>query len=303
VSGAFESTAAKNGAPFVAEAFSIQVEQHVLDDLHERLRRTRWTDQMDGTGWEYGTDLGYLQELCSYWLESYDWRAAEKRLNEWPHFLTQVDGARVHFIHARSPHPGAVPLLLIHGWPGSVVEFLEVIGPLVDPPAHGGSAADAFDVVVPSLPGYAWSGPTNERGWDVRRVADAFAALMTELGYERFGSQGGDWGGLITSQLGAHHPDRLIGIHLNLIITPTPAEADFAALSEAELARLGGIQAFQQMETGYQAIRAPGPRRWHTASPTPPPVSRRGSSRSSARGAIAKATSNARSAAMTCSPM
>jgi microsomal epoxide hydrolase len=243
----------------VAEAFAIEVEESVLDDLHERLRRTRWTDQMEGTGWDYGTDLGYLQELCSYWLETYDWRAAEKRLNQWPHFLTRVDGAQIHFIHVRSPHPDAIPLLLIHGWPGSVVEFLDVIGPLVDPPAHAGDAADAFDIVVPSLPGYAWSGPTNARGWDVRRVADAFSVLMTELGYERFGSQGGDWGGLITSQLGAHHADRLVGIHLNLVVTPPPAEADVMALPEGELAKLGRMQEFQRTETGYQAIQSTRP--------------------------------------------
>ena len=241
------------------EPYSIKTAQSVLDDLRERLVRTRWPDQIDGAGWDYGTESGYLQDLCAYWANGYDWRSAEQRLNEWPHFLTTIDGTGLHFIHARSTHAGAIPLLLTHGWPGSIVEFLGVIGPLVDPPAHGGDAADAFDVVCPSLPGYAWSGPTRQRGWDVRRVADALAALMTELGYERFGAQGGDWGGLLTSQLGAYHAHRLLGIHLNLVITPPPTEADMAGLSEAELAALGRMAAFQRTEFGYQAIQGTKP--------------------------------------------
>ena len=241
------------------EPYSIKTAQSVLDDLRERLVRTRWPDQIDGAGWDYGTESGYLQDLCAYWANGYDWRSAEQRLNEWPHFLTTIDGTGLHFIHARSTHAGAIPLLLTHGWPGSIVEFLRVIGPLVDPPAHGGDAADAFDVVCPSLPGYAWSGPTRQRGWDVRRVADALAALMTELGYERFGAQGGDWGGLLTSQLGAYHAHRLLGIHLNLVITPPPTEADMAGLSEAELAALGRMAAFQRTEFGYQAIQGTKP--------------------------------------------
>jgi len=243
----------------VPEPYSIKTAQSVLDDLRERLVRTRWPDQIDGAGWDYGTESGYLQDLCAYWANGYDWRSAEQRLNEWPHFLTTIDGTGLHFIHARSTHAGAIPLLLTHGWPGSIVEFLRVIGPLVDPPAHGGDAADAFDVVCPSLPGYAWSGPTRQRGWDVRRVADALAALMTELGYERFGAQGGDWGGLLTSQLGAYHAHRLLGIHLNLVITPPPTEADMAGLSEAELAALGRMAAFQRTEFGYQAIQGTKP--------------------------------------------
>jgi microsomal epoxide hydrolase len=243
----------------VPESFTIQTDQHLLDDLNERLRRTRWPDQIDGAGWDYGTELGYLRDLCGYWAAGYDWRAAESRLNAWPQLLTVVDGTRIHAIHARSPHAGATPLLLIHGWPGSIVEFLDVIGPLVDPPAYGGEAADAFHVVCPSLPGYAWSGPTPDRGWGIRRVADALARLMTELGYERFGAQGGDWGGLATSHLGADHAARLIGIHLNLVITPPPTEADFAGLSEAELTSMASIGAFQKTETGYQAIQSTKP--------------------------------------------
>jgi microsomal epoxide hydrolase len=241
------------------EPFVIDVEQSILDDLQDRLRRTRWTDEIPGTGWEYGTDLGYLQALCAYWLDAYDWRTQEARINRWPNFLATVDGTRIHFIHARSPHPTAVPLLLMHGWPGSIVEFLAAIDPLVDPPAHGGDATDAFHVICPSLPGYTWSGPTAERGWNIRRVADGFVRLMVELGYERFAAHGGDWGALAASQMGAHHAANLLGIHVTIVLTPPPGAADLAGLSEQELATLMRAAEFQMTGTGYSAIHRTRP--------------------------------------------
>ncbi|MFE6521936.1 epoxide hydrolase family protein [Streptomyces sp. NPDC057794] len=197
--------------------FRLDVPQRDLDDLHDRLDRTRWPDELPGTGWAYGVPLAYLRELAEYWRHTYDWRAAEARLNAWPQFTTVIDGATVHFAHLRSPEPDATPLILTHGWPGSIVEFLDVAGPLADPAAHGGDPADAFHVVVPSVPGFGLSGPTRDTGWEAGRVADAWAELMRRLGYERFGAQGGDWGAAISRELGRAHPDRVLGVHLNLL--------------------------------------------------------------------------------------
>ncbi|HEY1739238.1 MAG TPA: epoxide hydrolase, partial [Acidimicrobiia bacterium] len=204
------------------QPFRVEVPDAVLDDLRDRLARTRWPDQIPDSGWGYGTDRAYLQELCDYWRTSFDWRAQEARFNRWPHFLTHVDGQQVHLIHARSPEPDALPLLITHGWPGSVAEFLDVIGPLSDPRAHGGDPADAFHVVVPSIPGYAWSGPTTAPGWDVRRVAEAWAALMARLGYARYGAQGGDWGSMISTQVAVVDPAHVAGIHVNMLLAFPP---------------------------------------------------------------------------------
>ncbi|MYS90813.1 MULTISPECIES: epoxide hydrolase family protein [Streptomyces] len=222
--------------------FRLAVPQSDLDDLHDRLDRTRWPDELPGTGWAYGVPTAYLRELVRYWRHEYDWRAAEARLNEWPQFTTTVDGATVHFAHVRSPEPEATPLIITHGWPGSIVEFLDVVGPLSDPVAHGGDPADAFHVVVPSIPGFGLSGPTRETGWEGGRVADAWAELMRRLGYERFGAQGGDWGAAITRELGRAHPDRVLGVHLNLLpgsqqaTEPTPEELDALGPEERERA-------------------------------------------------------------------
>ncbi len=243
----------------MAEPFEIAVDQAVLDDLSARLRATRWPDCVPGSGWDYGTDRDYLQDLCRFWADGFDWRRAEARLNAYPHFLTEIDGERLHYLHARSPHPGAVPLLLTHGWPGSVVEFLHVIGPLVDPPSYGGDAADAFSVVCPSIPGYAWSGPTRQRGWDIRRVAGALATLMAELGYRRYGAQGGDWGAIATAHLGVLDAGHLLGIHLNMANAPRPPGSDDALLTAAEQADLAAMRAFRAAETGYQAIQGTKP--------------------------------------------
>ncbi|MFF7202409.1 epoxide hydrolase family protein [Streptomyces sp. NPDC008141] len=221
--------------------FRIDIPQSELDDLHERLDRTRWPDELPGAGWDYGVPLGHLRELVRYWRHEYDWRAAEAALNAWPQFTTTVDGATVHFAHLRSPEPDATPLIVTHGWPGSVVEFAAVAGPLTDPRAHGGDPADAFHLVMPSIPGFGLSGPTKERGWEFQRVAAAFGELMARLGYERYGTQGGDWGAAIARELGRIHRDRVIGVHLNLLpgaaAPEEPGAEVLAALSPAERER------------------------------------------------------------------
>jgi epoxide hydrolase len=221
--------------------FRVEIPQGDLDDLYERLDRTRWPDELPGVGWAYGISLGYMKELARYWRHEYDWRAAEAKLNEWPQFTTSIDGASIHFAHIRSSEPDATPLIIIHGWPGSIVEFAEVAGPLSEPRAHGGDPADAFHLVVPSIPGFGFSGPTREIGWEFRRMAAAFAELMERLGYQRYGAQGGDWGSAISRELGRTCRDQIIGVHLNLLPGSAPtAEPDadeLAGLSPAERER------------------------------------------------------------------
>jgi hypothetical protein len=241
------------------QPFTVAVPDEQLDDLRSRLRATRWPDRSPGTGWEYGTDLAFLQELCASWAEDFDWRRAEERLNAWPHFRTVIDGEQLHYLHVPSPHAGAVPLLLTHGWPGSVVEFLGVLGPLTDPPSYGGDAADAFCVVAPSIPGYGWSGPTRQRGWHIRRVAGALATLMAELGYDRYGAQGGDWGAIATAHLGARDAEHLLGLHLNMANAPRPRGFDDALLTDEERSDLAEMRDFRARETGYQAIQGTKP--------------------------------------------
>jgi pimeloyl-ACP methyl ester carboxylesterase len=197
--------------------FRFDVPQAALDDLAERLDRTRWPDELPGVGWSYGVPGGHLRELAAYWRHSYDWRAAEARLNAWPQVTTVIDGTTVHAAHVRSPEPDATALVMTHGWPGSIVEFTTVAGPLTDPRAYGGDPADAFHLVLPSIPGFGPSGPTRATGWEWRRVAAAFAELMTRLGYARFGTQGGDWGAGISRELGRAYPERVVGVHLNLL--------------------------------------------------------------------------------------
>jgi pimeloyl-ACP methyl ester carboxylesterase len=231
------------------EPFQIRVDDPVLEDLRGRLTRTRFPDQIEGTGWEYGIPIAYLRELVEYWRDTFDWRAQEARLNALAHFRTRIDGQSIHFIHARSAHADALPLLITHGWPGSVVEFLDVIPRLTDPQAHGGRAADAFHVVAPSLPGYGFSEPPRTRGWDVPRVARAFTELMARLGYARYGAQGGDWGAQVTTRIGALDPEHCVGLHLNMAIGRPPENA--APLSEEEQADLAAMQDFMREESGY----------------------------------------------------
>ncbi|MEU4579648.1 epoxide hydrolase family protein [Nonomuraea sp. ATR24] len=240
--------------------FRIDIPQDDLDDLNRRLAATRWPDELPGVGWDRGVPLDYLKELAEYWRTGYDWRAAERRLNSFPQFTTEIDGANVHFVHVRSPEPDATPLIITHGWPGSVAEFVDVIGPLTDPAAHGGDPADAFDVVIPSIPGYGFSGPTRETGWDVPRVARAWAELMSRLGYDRYVAQGGDWGKVISLQLGLADPAHVAGVHINMLVTFPPQDpAAMAELSADDLARLEHGGRFQQDGIGWQKIQSTRP--------------------------------------------
>jgi pimeloyl-ACP methyl ester carboxylesterase len=231
------------------EPFHIQVEESVLEDLRHRLALTRFPDQIEGTGWEYGIPIDYLRELVGYWGDTYDWRAEEARLNSFDQFTTGIDGQRIHFIHARSAHADAVPLLLTHGWPGSVVEFLDVIPRLTDPESFGGDAADAFHVVAPSLPGYGFSEPPRAPGWDELRISQAFITLMHRLGYATYVAQGGDWGAQVTTRIGGLDPGHCAAIHLNMALGAPPDDA--APLSEEEHADLAATRLFVKEESGY----------------------------------------------------
>ncbi len=241
------------------EPFTVDVPDDVLRDLQERLRRTRFPEQIPDGGWDYGTELGYLRELVDYWIHSYDWRKQEARLNSFDQFVTEIEDQRLHFLHVRSPEPDALPLIITHGWPGSIVEFLDIIGPLTNPRDHGGDAADAFHVVCPSIPGYAFSGPTHERGWDPQRVARVFAKLMAGLGYERYGAQGGDWGSMISTQIGLTDAAHVAGVHLNMVIALPPEGEDFSTLTETEMAGLAAAADYMENESGYAKIQATKP--------------------------------------------
>jgi pimeloyl-ACP methyl ester carboxylesterase len=236
--------------------YRISVPQADIDDLRERLARTRWTQDLPGTGWERGVPAAYLRELAAYWAAEYDWRAHEEALNAYPQFITTIDGASVHFLHVRSAEPTATPLLLLHGWPGSIVEFLDVIGPLTDPAAHGGEPTDAFHLVIPSLPGYGFSGPLTETGWTDGRTAAALAELMTRLGYDRYGVQGGDVGAFLAPLIGGLAPDRVIGVHVNALVTfPTGDQADMAAMTEADQRRFAAMNEWQQRSGAYMQVQ------------------------------------------------
>jgi epoxide hydrolase len=238
--------------------FRIEIPQDDLDDLSLRLRRTRWPEPETVDDWSQGIPLGYVRELCGYWLDQYDWRAAEARLNRFPQFRAHIDGLDIHFLHVRSPHDNAVPLVLTHGWPGSVVEFHKVIEPLADPQAHGGSADDAFHVVCPSLPGYGFSGKPASPGWSTARTADAWAQLMQRLGYPRYGAQGGDWGAQVTTGLGIRHPDVLVGIHLNMPIA-FPGAGQHDDMTDREKAALASIKHYNDWDSGYFKEQATRP--------------------------------------------
>jgi pimeloyl-ACP methyl ester carboxylesterase len=232
--------------------FRIDMPERDIQSLRDRLAATRWPDELPGVGWGYGVPRKYLQGLADYWRNDYDWRAQEARLNEFPQFTTAIDGQNVHFVHVRSPEPDALPLIITHGWPGSIVEFMKVIGPLTNPRAHGGDPADAFHVVAPSIPGFGFSGPTNETGWNVARVARAWATLMARLGYDRYGAQGGDTGAMISPELGRIDREHVVGVHVNnLLAFPSGDPSELADLSESEQARLAYLQHYQQELSGY----------------------------------------------------
>jgi pimeloyl-ACP methyl ester carboxylesterase len=238
--------------------FRIDVPETDLADLRERLQRTRWPEAETVTDWSQGVPLAYLQDLCRYWATGYDWRATEARLNALPQFRTEIDGLSVHFIHARSPHPDALPLIMTHGWPGSVVEFVKVIGLLSDPAAHGGDAADAFHVVCPSLPGYGFSGKPAGPGWGIQRIAAAWAELMARLGYQRYGAQGSDWGTSVSTSIGQQDPGHVAGIHLVPPLAP-PDPATFADLTERERAALASLEHSAEWDSGYSKEQATRP--------------------------------------------
>jgi pimeloyl-ACP methyl ester carboxylesterase len=238
--------------------FRLDVPEAELDDLRERLRRTRWPEAETVEDWSQGMPLAYLQELCRYWADDYDWRALEARLNgPLPQFRTEIDGLGIHFLHVRSQHDDALPLVLTHGWPGSVVEFLETIGPLVDPVAHGGDAADAFHVVCPSLPGYGFSDKPAQAGWGIDRIVAAWAELMRRLGYDRYGAQGGDWGAMVTTGLGLADADHVAGIHVNMVVAG-PA-TDGPDLTGDELTALAAYSEHQKWGTGYSKQQSTRP--------------------------------------------
>ena len=247
------------GSSHVAvQPFSVSVPDAVLTDLSQRLSETRWPDEVPGSGWRYGTELAYLRELVEYWRESFDWRAAERRLNAFTHVTAEVDGFGLHCIHQRGKGPSPIPLLLIHGWPSTFFEMHKIIGPLSDPAAHGGDPADAFDIVVPSLPGYGFSEVTREPGVNVARIADLFAGLATALGYDRFACHGGDWGGAVTNRLGLAYRDRVIGIHVTRALARGSGKPKGPPSEEQRLKR-ERLERFQREEYGYSAIQGTKP--------------------------------------------
>jgi len=236
--------------------FRVDVPDAALDDLRQRLARARWPEPATVPDWSQGVPVDWLRALCDHWATGYDWRRLEERLNALPQFVTDLDGVDVHLIHLRSPEPGALPLILSHGWPGSIVEFLDVLGPLTDPVAHGGDAADAFHVVCPSLPGFGWSGKPTGTGWGPARIAAAWAALMAGLGYDRYGAQGGDWGSAITTSLAAQFPDRLAGIHLNYAPVRPSSMDD---LTEYERRSVEDVGYHREWGMGYSMQQATRP--------------------------------------------
>jgi pimeloyl-ACP methyl ester carboxylesterase len=239
-------------------AFRIEIPETELRDLRERLERTRWPEGETVDDWSQGVPLAYMRELCDYWANGYDWRKTEARLNAIPQFRTEIDGLGIHFLHIRSPNPDALPLVITHGWPGSIIEFLKVIGPLADPTADGADATDAFHVVCPTLPGYGFSDKPTTRGWTVERIANAWTRLMSRLGYERFGAQGSDWGTSISTSIALQHADHVAGIHLTPpIAAPDPATSD--ELTEAEQAALAELAYRQEWEDGYTVEQSTRP--------------------------------------------
>lgn len=238
--------------------FRIDVPDATLDDLRMRLRSTRWPERETVDDGSQGVPLAWLREVCDHWANAYDWRVREAALNRFPQHLTGIDGLDIHFVHARSPHPAAMPLLITHGWPGSIVEFHKVIEPLTDPVRFGGSAADAFHVVCPSLPGYAFSGKPTTAGWNVDRIARAWGALMQRLGYARYGAQGGDWGSAVTAAVGALDPTHCAGIHVTLAMGQRPV-AGAGEPTPEETRALRGIAHYQQWDSGYSKQQATRP--------------------------------------------
>jgi pimeloyl-ACP methyl ester carboxylesterase len=242
------------------QPYRIEVPQADLDDLRRRLEHTRWPAEIPDAGWTRGVPVEYLKELADYWRTGFDWRAVEARLNQFPQFTTEIDGANVHFFHVRSNEPDALPLILTHGWPSSSAEFLDVIEALTDPRSHGGDPSQAFHVVIPSIPGFGFSGPQPEAGWGVERIALAWKELMSRLGYERYVAHGGDLGTWISLLLSAMDPEHVIGAHVSFLVTPPSGDpAELAGLGEQDLARLGKLGEWVVGRSGYMKIQATRP--------------------------------------------
>jgi pimeloyl-ACP methyl ester carboxylesterase len=243
--------------------FRIAVPQADLDDLQQRLAKTRWPSELPGDGWSRGVPLAYLRGLADYWRDGFDWRAQEAQLNQFPQFTTEIDGQKVHFLHVRSAEPDALPLIISHGWPGSVAEFMAIMGPLTDPAAHGGDAADAFHVVAPSLPGFGFSTPLREAGWELGRTTDAYAEVMRRLGYERYVTHGGDIGAGVAGRLASVAPDQVRGVHVASDRGGAAMVGEYLpmpeGLSEAEIARLNELKAAWSEESGYFNLQSTRP--------------------------------------------
>ncbi len=238
--------------------FRIETSEDELTDLKRRLRATRWPDAETVDDWTQGIPLDYVKEVCDYWATEYDWRATESRINALDQFQTEIEGVDIHFLHLHSKEPKALPLILTHGWPGSIVEFLKVLDPLIDPVAHGGDAGDAFHLVVPTLPGYGYSGKPTEPGWSVEKIADAWAQLMVRLEYEWYGAQGGDWGAAVTTAIGIQDPEHCHGIHLNMV-TVGPDSSTMDSLTDLEKEALEGLNHYRDWDSGYSKQQSTRP--------------------------------------------
>lgn len=263
-----QETPAKSGERI--EPFKIAIDDVVLRDLKDRLARTRWPDQIDNSGWDYGVPLSYMRDLVDHWRTRYDWRDHEKKLNQLDQFVTRIDGLDIHFVHVRSKERNALPLVIIHGWPGSIYEFHKIIGPLTDPVAHGGKAENAFHVVCPSLPGFGFSSKPKEPGWSSQRMAEVVARLMVRLGYDRYGAQGGDWGAGVTRWLAANDGGHCIGGHSNFPPGNRPMDDPLKDVTPKELERFeqrvkelndqrayGAIQGTRPLTLGYALNDSP----------------------------------------------
>jgi epoxide hydrolase len=241
--------------------FRVEIPQDSLDDLQARLARVRWASDVPGPGpEEYGVSLASVRKLTEYWRDGFDWRAAEARLNARPQFVTEIDGQDIHFLHVRSPEPDAIPLILTHGWPGSVFEFLNLIGLLSDPRAHGKDPSAAFDLVIPSLPGFAFSAPLKDRGWSTQRTAAAWAELMRRLGYDRYGAAGNDAGSMISPEIGRLDPEHVIGVHVTQVFSfPSGDPAEFEGMSPEDGAAMGKLQWFMDHKISFNQLHSQQP--------------------------------------------
>lgn len=242
------------------EKFRIHVADQDIADLKHRLALTRLPDQIENTTWEYGTDVSFLKELLDYWQNDFDWREQERILNQFAQFKTDIDGLGIHFIHQRSKNSNAIPLLMVHGWPGSISEFTKIIGPLTDPEAYGGSSEDSFHFIAPSLPGFGFSDKPTEPGYNPEKIAHTFAALMARIGYQRYAIAGGDWGAIINQHLANNYPDKLIGLHSNMILARPPADAEARnKVTEAENELRNSRSSYMQNERAYGRIQGTKP--------------------------------------------